>query len=425
MDDHSLAPLRCPRCGRSGDPYDLRFYLGCPDCAAAGVAVNYVCDVPVERVAQALRVSTTQSADRAQGGLWHWNGALPVDEAYAVSIGEGATPLVRLPALGRHFGLSRLSVKNESANPTWSHKDRLCALAVAAARAVGAGTVTAASTGNHGAALAAYAARAGLRCVIFTLTSVPETMKTLMRSFGADVVAVAESTQRYSLMVEAVIRQGWYPGSNGVMPPVGSTPYGVDGYKTIAYELYDQLGGRVPDVMVLPVTYGDCLSGVHRGFADLRAAGLTGRMPRLVGVDVFGPFVQALAGGGWGPLPTRTTAAFSIGTGYATYQAVAAIRATGGRAVTIDEEEMLATQRLLGIMEGLFAEASSAVGVAAVGVLARAGQLRPDDEVVCLLTSSGLKDPDAGRALLPEVPVVDPDVTPPAELLAGLSPPET
>lgn len=423
-DDSGLAPLGCPRCGRAADPYDLTFYRGCVDCARAGVPVNYVCQTPAERITAALRADPPTRGP----GLWRWAGALPMDPAHGVSIGEGDSPLVPLPRLGAEYGLAGLYVKNESTNPTWSHKDRLSALAVAAARAVGATTITAASTGNHGAALAAYAARAGLRCVIFTLASVPETMKTLMLSYGAEVVAVAEGEHRYVLMAEGVDRHGWYPGSNGVSPPVGSTPYGIDGYKTIAYELFQQLGGQVPDVMVLPVTYGDCLSGVHRGFVDLHAAGLAERVPRLVGAEVFGALEQGLAdaeGAGHGvrpprPVPTRPTAAFSIFTAYATYQAVHAVRHSGGRTVTIGEADMLATQYRLASTEGLFAEASSAVGVAAAGVLARSGYLRPQETVVCLLTSTALKDPAAGRALLPEVPVVDPSVVPPADVVAAL-----
>ncbi|MEJ3750900.1 pyridoxal-phosphate dependent enzyme [Actinomycetes bacterium KLBMP 9797] len=412
-----LAPLRCPRCGHTGDPRDLTTYQGCPGCAP-DVPVNYVCDVPPGRVAAALR----PAADRPRGhrGLWRWAGALPVDAVHAVSLGEGDTPLLPLPRLGARFGAPRLAVKNESANPTWSHKDRLCALAVAAARALGATTVTAASTGNHGASLAAYAARAGLHCVIFTLASVPATMKTLMLSYGADVVAVPTSEHRYVLMAEGVRRHGWYPASNGSGRPVGSTPYGIDGYKTIAYELFEQLGGRVPDAVVLPVTYGDCLSGVHRGFADLRAAGLVDRVPRLVAAELFGALAQALTGRGLPPVPTRETVAFSISTPRATHQAVEAIRATGGIAVPVTEEELLEAGYLLATNEGLFVEASSAVGVAAVGTLVRAGRIRPDDEVVCVLTSSGLKDPDAGRALLPDVPVIDLDQAAPAEVVAQL-----
>jgi threonine synthase len=405
----ALAPLRCPRCGRPGDPTDRMLYLGCPGCAADGVPVNLVCDTPGSQIGSALRAAV--GAGRATStppGLWRWGGALPVDPQFAVCLGEGNTPLVPLARIGAEIGLPRLFGKNETANPTWSHKDRLCALAVAAARALGADTIAGASTGNHGASLAAYAARAGLRCVIITLVSVPETMKTLMLSYGAEVVAVADSARRYVLLADGVRAHGWFAGSNGAVPPVGSTPYGVDGYKTMAYELYEQFDGAVPDVVVLPVTYADCLAGVHRGFTDLRDAGLSTRVPRLIGAEIFtalGAGLRSASEGGdrLGPEPTRPTAAFSISGAYTTWQAVQAVRASGGRAMTVTEDLMLATQHRLAGAEGLFVEASSAVSVAAAGLLAESGQIDPQETVVCVLTASGLKDPAVARARLPEV----------------------
>lgn len=414
-DATTLAPLRCPRCERTGDPADLTFYRGCPDCAAGGVAVNYVCDVPADDIAAGLAGAGTSGAP----GIWRWGSALPVTGSRAVSLREGDTPLVPLPRLGERIGLPRLYAKNESANPTWSHKDRLCALAVAAAGAVGATVVTASSTGNHGAAVAAYAARAGLRSVIFTTTSVPETMKTLMLSYGAELVAVPHPEDRYVLMAEGVDRHGWYPASNGVVPPVGSTPYGVDGYKSIAYELFHELGGALPHTVVLPVAYGDCLAGVSRGFADLRAAGLTDRMPRLVGAELYGALAKGVASGGGvlGPAPMRETAAFSIGGPYATGQAVRAIEASAGEAVSVGEDELLAAQYRLASTEGLFVEAASAVGVAAAEALAVRGAVGADDTVVCLLTSTALKDPAGAAALLPPVALADPATGSPAELV--------
>src|SRR5207249_1441686 len=142
-----------------------------------------------------------------------------------------------------------LYAKDESQNPTWSYKDRLCATAVTHAVETGARVITISSTGDHGASTAAYAARAGLPCVIFTLASVPETMKTLMQAYGAAVVACPSSESRWDLMRQGIERFGWYPTSGFVTPPVGSNPWGVEGYKTIAYELAEDLGWTAPDVV--------------------------------------------------------------------------------------------------------------------------------------------------------------------------------
>ena len=155
-----------------------------------------------------LRPDSLPSTPR---GLWRYGAVLPVAAEHAVSLGEGATPLVHLDRLGRRLGLPRLFAKDESRNPTWSYKDRLCAVAVSHAVATGARVITISSIGNHGASTAAYAARAGLPCVIFTLASVPDTMKTLMQAYGAAVVACPTSESRWQLTREGIERLGWYP----------------------------------------------------------------------------------------------------------------------------------------------------------------------------------------------------------------------
>ena len=163
--------LQCLRChARFEEP---RLFTGCPRCRAQGIAVN----LTVEYDLAPLAGVTPETFGTAARGLWRFRPLLPVRPAHPVSLGEGATPLVHLERLGRRLGLPRLYAKDESQNPTWSYKDRLCATAVTHAVETGARVITISSTGNHGASTAAYAARAGLPCVIFTLASVPETMK--------------------------------------------------------------------------------------------------------------------------------------------------------------------------------------------------------------------------------------------------------
>jgi threonine synthase len=381
-------------------------YRGCPQCREDGVPVNFV----AESRAEALRSILGRPPERRFTGLWRFAAALPVSVDWAVSLGEGDTPLLALPRLGRECGVPGLYVKNESTNPTWSHKDRLSAVTVTAAAQAGARVVAAASTGNHGASLAAYAARAGLRCVVLTVATVPDTMKVLMQSYGAHVVAVTTSAERYVLLTAGVDDHGWYPASNTGVPPVGSSPYGVEGYKTIAYELWEQLGGRVPDWMVIPVAHGDCLSGISRGFEDLRAIGAIDAVPRLVGAEVFGALEGAVSSQAraLGPVATHPTAAFSIGGAYSTFQSVRAIDSTNGRTCTVSEEALRAMQLRLGAAEGLYAEAASCVALTAAEQLARENVIAADESVVCLLTSTGLKDPGTTVERLPPVPVIEP-----------------
>ncbi|RMI09431.1 pyridoxal-phosphate dependent enzyme [Cellulomonas triticagri] len=358
-----------------------------------------------------LAGTTALPAPGTGPGVFRFASLLPVDPAGPlVSLGEGGTPLVPVPRAGAAVGLPALLVKDESRNPTWSYKDRLAAVAVTKAVQQGHDTVVVASTGNHGAATAAYAARAGLRCVVLTIASVPETMKTLMQSYGADVVAFDDPRDRWVVMRAGVEDRGWVPVSGYLSPPSGSNPFGVDGYKTIAYELWEQLGGRVPDVVVAPVAYGDGTAGMVRGFRDLVDLGLADRVPRMVAAEPFGPHEVALRDGfvPGAAVPTAPTVAFSIGSAMATWQAWDALRATDGAAATADDEQVMRAQATLAASEGLYLEASSIITYAVLPTLVERGVVAASDTVVLLGTSTGLKDVGATAARLAPVPVIAP-----------------
>ena len=383
-------------------------FEGCPRCRAAGVAVN----LTVEHDLSPLIPAGPELFPAAPRNLWRFKGLLPVRPSAPASLGEGATPLVHLERLGRRLGLPRLFAKDESQNPTWSYKDRLCAVAVAHAVEIGARVITISSTGNHGAATAAYAARAGLPCVAFTLASVPDAMKTLMQAYGAAVVACPTSEARWRLMRQGVERLGWYPTSGYAMPPVGSTPWGVEGYKTIAYEIAEDLGWTAPDVVSVPAAYSDGLAGIWKGFAELAELGLVKHAPRMVAAEPFGPLTHALERGLDAPEAVeapRPSVAFSIGSRYGTWQGLDALRRSGGLGAALTDEGILEAQRLLARDEGLFVEPSAAAAVTAVMQLAARKALDPEATIAVVLTSSGLKDPGATRAWLPEVPAAGDD----------------
>ncbi|MGW4425734.1 threonine synthase [Streptosporangium sp. NPDC004631] len=400
-----LGRLACLRCSAAyPDPSLELVGRGCPACEKDGAPANVL---PSYDLAPAGRLP----ADPAQPGLFRHRSLLPLrDTTPAVSLGEGGTPLVALPRTAERLGLREVLVKDETRNPTWSYKDRLAAVAVTKAVELGVEAVVVASTGNHGAAVAAYAARAGLPCVILTVASVPSTMKTLMQVYGARVVALEHPRDRWRLMRQLVEERGWLAMSGHADPPVGSIPYGVDGYKTIAYEIVADLG-RVPDHVVVPVAYADGLAGIWRGFADLVALGLADRTPVLVAAEPFGPHGAALAAGTdtAGPVAVAPSVAFSIASPYGTFQGLTALRATGGRAVPVPEDaRVLDAQGRLGREAGLYLEASSAIGLVAVEELAGAGALPADATVVLVGTSTGLKDVGATAATLPPVAVVEP-----------------
>ncbi|MCC7367103.1 MAG: pyridoxal-phosphate dependent enzyme [Chloroflexi bacterium] len=400
----SPSGLTCLRCSTSYPAEEI--VTGCPKCRAEGVAVNLKVTYPNS----AFRtVQDSRGFDSGERGVLRYHDLLPISLAHATWLGEGETPLIHAGALGELVGLEHLYLKNETRNPTGSYKDRMAAVIVARAREAGATTVTIASSGNAGAALAAYATVAGLRCVIFTSESAPLAVKAQMRALGAQVVALSSSPQRWTIMAQAIERYGWYAASNYQADPVGSNPYGVEAYKTVAFEVWEQLGRDVPDVMALPVCYGDGLAGTARGFVDLQDLGFTRRVPRLVAGEVWGPLTHAQANNLEAPVPAEAgpTVAFSIGGGRSTYQALHALTESEGRAVTVTDEELLHWQRELGRREGIYAEASSLASVAALAKLRAEDRLRPSAVSVALLTATGLKDPGAG-GLADDVPLIEP-----------------
>ena len=399
--------LECLRCHALFE--GPRLFTGCPRCREQGAAVNLTVKLDL---APLMGLGPDQLAPRdGPRGLWRWSALMPVRTDRPVTLGEGATPLIHLDRLGRRLGLGRLYAKDESQNPTWSYKDRLCAVAVTHAVESGARVVTIASTGNHGASSAAYAARAGLACVIFTLASVPETMKTLMQAYGAAVVACPTPESRWSLMRQGVERLGWYPTSGFSVPPIGSNPYGIEGYKTLAYEVAEELGWQAPDWVVVPSAYSDGLSGIAKGMRELHTLGLIKTIPRMVAAEPFGPLAHALERGLEAPEPVEggDSVAFSIASRYGTYQGLAALRTSHGIGVRITDEGVFEAQRALAREEGIFVEPSSAAALTAVLQLRHREAIAPDEAVVVVLTSGGLKDPRASRAWLPPVPAAPDD----------------
>jgi threonine synthase len=399
-DSYYLGGLACVRCGAPIAEADA--FMGCPRCAADGVSANVLARYDLTGLTE-LPVAA------GEPGLFRYRDLLPLrPETRPVSLGEGGTPLVHLERFGAQRGFSRLLLKDEARNPTWSYKDRLAAVAVTKAREAGVSRIVVSSSGNHGAATAAYSAAAGIDCVVLTIASVPETMKVLMQSYSAHVLAFRTPEDRWHLMRQLVSERGWMPMSGFLDPPAGSNPFGIDGYKTIAYEIFTDLGAA-PDVVLVPVAYGDGLVGIHRGFVDLRDIGLIDRVPRLVAVDPLGAYEAGLKHGVGTCVPDVDSVAFSISVPCGTFQALHAIQDSGGAAITgAPDRAIMQHQQLLARSEGLYLEASSAITLTVLPELLVRGLATPDDTVVAIGTSSGLKDVGATAELLTSVPVVEP-----------------
>jgi len=211
---------------------------------------------------------------------------------------------------------------------------------------------------------------------------------------------------RWSLMETGVDKLGWFPVTVFGYPFFGSNCYGIEGYKTIGYEIIDQLD-VVPDHVVFPVGAGDAFSGAFKAIDEYRRAGVIDRLPAMHAAEVYGPLEQTLARGSDVVEAVATpepTVAISVGSNLSTFQALDVLQRTGGAARSASNAEMLQAQRDLGALEGIWVETSSALSVAALPRLVADGAVDPDSVVVAVLTSDGLKDPDTTAAALPPIP---------------------
>ena len=391
--------LSCIRCGRS---YPLEsFDRACGVCERDGVAAN------LGVVYDESTLPDRDALPAAPRTLWRFADTLPLEAGEAVSLGEGMTPLLPIASPW----CEALFVKDETRNPTWSFKDRLASVAVSWAVSAGARVIATSSSGNAGAAAASYAARAGLPCVVLTFKGAAGPMVEQIRAAGAMVLECAEKEDRWHILSRAVEKFGWFPTSPFFGPTAGSNPIGIEGYKTLAYEIAEGLDWCVPDWCVLPVCYGDALFGLWKGFDEMRRWGWADGMPRLVAAEVSGSLSSGLSTDD--PMPPAVdrdagSVATSIDIPRSTAQALIALRRTDGIAVALDDAAILGAQETLARGAGLFVEASSAAAFAAIERLGVSGTIRRGDTVVAIATASGLKD--AGAAPSAPVPSVKADL---------------
>jgi len=383
-----LARLACPRCGRE---YDARVPTNLCACGSPLLA-HY------DLAAVGRAVSPGAFAGR-EASLWRYRELLPVaDPAHVTTLGEGWTPLLPAPAYGRHVGLSRLLVKDESLLPTGSFKARGAAVGVSRARELGIRHVAMPTNGNAGAAWAAYAARAGLRATIAMPEAAPAVTRRECSVVGAELRLVPGLIGDAGAWIADLVAN-----SRGAVFDVSTLkePYRVEGKKTMGLEIVEQLGWRVPDVIVYPTGGGVGLIGIHKALRELGALGwIADRMPRLVAVQSTGcaPVVAAFEAGERRvkPWPDAHTVAFGI-----TVPAplgdeliLDALYATGGTAVAVDDADILADLREFGRREGLWLCPEGAACLTGVRTLLDTGWLDPDAEIVILNTGGGLKYPD-------------------------------
>lgn len=386
--------LRCLSCGETF-PLDPKLFVGCTACMTeqfqAPLDVTYDYPESGERLLP----------DAPLQGLARYAPLLP-PLADGLSMGEGGTPLVAAPELASWAGFEgELFVKDESRNPTWSHKDRFAYTTISGALEAKAKAVVVSSTGNHGAATAAYSARAGLPCIVLTPPFCPPAVQSFLLAYGAAVLVMPRRAAS-SVIGEGAHQGRWYPASTFTPTPTGP-PYGGEGYKTIAYEIWLQLDRRPPGAVFVPTGYAELLFGVWKGFRELRDLGLADSAPLMVACEpaALAPLREALASGtNTATVSSQPTIAYAIAANVNGYRGVVAVQESGGFAIGVTDEEMKEAQKRLAYA-GIWAEASAAASLAGLRK-AVSGDLETEGPVVCISTSSGFKDLALGERLAPE-----------------------
>ncbi len=330
-------------------------------------------------------------------GVWRYRELLPLPKgAEVVTMGEGGTPLIKSVGIAREYGVTNLHFKFEGSNPTGSFKDRGMTLAVSLAKYLGFKAVVVASTGNTSASAAAYARRAGLKCVVvLPKGKVAKGKLAQAILYGADIVEVEGA---FDVALEAVIESVMELGT--AYPLNSFNPWRLEGQKTIAYEIYDQLG-FIPDNVVVPVGNAGNISAIWKGFKELRELGVVSKLPRMYGVQAKGasPLVKLWGRGGESLIPEESpetvATAIRIGKPINWLKALRAVNESGGAFVSVTDEEILQAQRELARLDGLATEPAGAASVAGVKKLINQGFIERDEVTVAVITGHGLKDPDS------------------------------
>jgi len=382
-----LTHLACSKTGEQFDAGQLH------NLSPAGAPL--IAQYDLETARAELSRDSIESGPRS---MWRYAPLLPVSrEEDVVSLGEGWTPLLQTPRLGAALGAKNLWLKEESANPTGTFKARGMTAAVSMAKSLGVKKLAAPSAGNAASALAAYSARAGLEAHIFMPRDVPRTNYLECVGCGANVTLVDGLISDCGRIVaERKEEEGWFEVSTL------KEPYRIEGKKTMGLELAEQLGWRLPDAILYPTGGGVGIIGMWKAFAELEALGWIGaKRPKMISVQAAGcaPIVRAWDAGKtasefWDGAETLASG-LRVPKALGDFLVLNAVRESGGTAVAISDEELLADGRLLAETEGLFEAPEGAACVTAVRRLLKSGFLSADEEIVIYNTGTGLKYPEA------------------------------
>ena len=403
--------LRCRECQRA---YPAEALHVCEYCfGPLEVAYDY------ERIAAGVSRARIEAGPRS---IWRYADLLPVDEPSPIDLGAGFTPLVRADRLAAELGLGELWIKDDTANPTGSFKDRVVSVALTKARQLGFKVAACASTGNLANSVAAHAARAGMDSVVLIPSDLEAAKVTMTAVYGGTVIAVEGCYDDVNrLCAELTSEQPEWAFVN-----VNVRTYYAEGSKTLAFEVAEQLGWRAPDHVVVPIGSGSQLTKVAKGFHELFQVGLLDEEPsvRVSGAQAEGcsPVATAFAEETdvIRPVKPDTIAkSLAIGNPADGWYALDTIRRSGGACAAVTDAEVLDGIRLLARTEGIFAETAGGVTIATLAKLAAQGVIRPDERVVAMVTGHGLKTVEALAEVVGPTATIAPTLDSFAEAMAA------
>ena len=378
--------LECIGCQTKFKPSNM---YSCPNCSDL-LQIKYEYKTLKRKFESSLEASNQLS-------VWRYKALLPISAKNPVTIGEGGTGLSQSNRLARMLQMREVYFKNDGQNPTGSFKDRGMTVAITRALEIGSKSVLCASTGNTSASMAAYAAKAGLRAVVLVPKGKIARGKLVQAVVhGAKIVEVSGNFD------EALRRAKEIAAKKGGPYLVNSVnPYRVEGQKTVAFEIWEQLDRKVPDFLFVPVGNAGNISAIWKGFIELKELGLTKRLPKMVGVQAAkaSPIADAYAKGSdtvipWSH-PDTVASAIRIGAPASWKKALTAVRESNGAVLKVSDKEIKQAQRLLANHEGIFAEPASAASVAGLRKARKSHLVKANDRVVCIITGHGLKDQEA------------------------------
>ncbi len=405
----SMNGFRCFRCNATQPATFIGFQ--CPACGG-NLEITY----PYREIGAQLQGQFTSDRD----DIFRYLPLLPIaNDRYAPALRVGHTPLYAAERLGAAAGLPHLLLKDEGLNPSASFKDRASAVAIACAREIGAPMTAGASTGNAGSSMACMSAAAGIPCVIFVPEKAPVAKLTQLLIFGARVIAVRGTyDDAFDLCTQVCERHGWFNRNTGF------NPYTREGKKTCSFELWEQLNGVIPDWVVVPVGDGNILSGIWKGFRELRETGLATKTPRLLCAqsELSAAITQTIRKIGtrsvadWSQITVENVRATTIADSISVdipRDGLAAVRAvieSNGEAVTVPDAAILDALSELARQAAVFSEPAAATAWACAKKAAADGLIKKNETVVCLLTGSGLKDVASARKIVQDPVLIDPNL---------------